>query len=138
MFASSDRYAYNIQYDDGDIEKGVQPAFVRPFEPYKVRDHVQVRVSKEDFASGTVVSVISEELFDVELDGTGEFLPGVPIRKMRRVDHTQRQRWPKLHTWGRMARPDHPAGISMEAMPEGLQRRRGRILPCDKRWGKDH
>lgn len=86
VWASSDRYTWTVEFDDGDFASNLCPRCVRPFVPYHVGESVEVAISSNEFAAGQVVSVNSwDGTYDVTLED-GEVVAGASSEEIRRTD----------------------------------------------------
>jgi hypothetical protein len=97
---------FDIQYEDGDVDDGMELRCLRPFEPYQIGDKIQVRKNVgEEYEDGTIFKIYQKEddddddeeedeelLFDIKLEKKREemvmVLAGIHPRDMRRFDNT--------------------------------------------------
>lgn len=89
-FASSDKYTWTVEFDDGELDNNLCPRCVRPFLPYRVGEGIEVRVSNVEFAPGKFTSVNTEnDSYDVLLEN-GELVSGASSAEIRRIDSITR------------------------------------------------
>ena len=90
-FASSEQAKWDVEFDDGDLNENLCRECVRLFEPYRLDESVEVRVSEDTFAAGKVVAVSQDfESFDIEL-ASGQVMKDSLVQDIRRVTNKRRK-----------------------------------------------
>ena len=91
VFANS--ATFDVEYGDGDKDFNLNPACVRPFEPYEIDEEVEVRVDGE-FYEGEVARVHDNDQFDIDTEELGliRLVDSADIRRVEGHDNVDLER----------------------------------------------
>lgn len=85
---------FDVVYDDGDVDEGLELRCMRPYRPYQVGEIIQVRKAEAEWVKGTILDIYEDEknegeaalVFDVKLEDSKIVLAEIPSGDIRRLE----------------------------------------------------
>lgn len=75
---------WDVQFDDGDMERGTCYNCMVPFTPYALDEWLEVRMDPNTYSRAQITAAYANSTYDLVLE-TGHPLKGIEPRQLRRV-----------------------------------------------------